>query len=168
MSHPQQQGQSEQAGYAPPMQGGLPAPTPGPALATSGSGYQMKRRNPLAVWLGLPLITFGIYGLVWYYKVHAELARFDQRNQADPTKALLSALFGWLTLGIWTLVVWVKLAGHIAQAQRAAGLQPTCSGGLGFGLGIFGFGPLYYQVELNKVVDRYSGAAEGARIQLAA
>ncbi|MFS2295236.1 MAG: hypothetical protein FWJ90_21490 [Actinomadura sp.] len=56
--------------------------------------------------------------------------------------ALPSMLFGAITPGIWPLVMWVKLAGRIAAAQRAAGLQPTCSGGIGFLLGIIGFGVL--------------------------
>jgi Domain of unknown function (DUF4234) len=37
------------------------------------SGLQMKRRNPLGVWLGLPLITLGIYVFVWYYKIHVSV-----------------------------------------------------------------------------------------------
>jgi len=28
------------------------------------TGEQMKRRNPLAAWIGLPLITLGIYHIV--------------------------------------------------------------------------------------------------------
>src|SRR5512139_4238694 len=30
------------------------------------TGLQMKHRNPFAVWIGLPLITLGIYTYVWY------------------------------------------------------------------------------------------------------
>ena len=77
-------------------------------------------------------------------------------------------IFGTITLGIWPLVTWVKLAGHIRNAQRAAGLTPSCSGGVGFLLAIFGFGVLYYQVELNKVVKNYGDAAPGTPVPLAA
>lgn len=132
------------------------------------SGLQMKHRNPFAAWLGLPIITLGIYGLFWYYLVHAELAQFDRRRPISPGMALCSMLFGFITLGIWPLVTWVKLAGHIRNAQQAAGLPGSCSGGLGFLLGIFGFGVLYYQIELNKVTDRYSSAPAGAQVPLAA
>jgi hypothetical protein len=132
------------------------------------SGAQMKRRNPVGAWLGLPIITLGIYGLVWYYKVHAELAEFDRRHPVSAGMAICSILFGTFTLGIWPLVTWVKLAGHIRNAQQAAGLQPSCSTGLGFILGIFGFGVLYYQIELNKVVDRYGDTQPGAPVPLAA
>ncbi|GAA2103794.1 DUF4234 domain-containing protein [Actinomadura alba] len=155
MNQPQQSVQ--QQSYAQPGQG--------PAAA---SGLQMKRRNPIAVWLGLPIITFGIYGIVWYVKVHGELERFDPRHKVGTTSAVLSIFFGWITLGIWNLVVWVKLAGHIANAQRAAGLTPSCNGGIGFLLGIFGFGSLYYQLELNKIVDRYGDVPAGTQVPLAA
>lgn len=139
-----------------------------PPAAQAPAGTQMKRRNPLAAWLGLPFITLGIYGIVWYYLVHKELADFDRRRSISPGLAVCAVLFGWITLGIWPLINWVKLAGHIRGAQRAAGLEPSCSGGIGFLLGIFGFGVLYYQVELNKVVKRYGDAPAGTQVPLAA
>ncbi|WP_067481998.1 DUF4234 domain-containing protein [Actinomadura hibisca] len=173
MSYPQPgQAQPHQPQHAPhhQYQGGhapVPAQQHAPQHA-AGAGHNMKRRNPLAAWLGLPMITLGIYGLVWFYKTHAELYAYDRRTGDAATNALLSMIFGFVTLGIWPLVMWVKMAGRIAQAQRAAGLQGTCSGGLGFLLGIFGFGVLYYQLELNKVVDRYGSAPAGQQVPLAA
>jgi Domain of unknown function (DUF4234) len=146
------------------QQEAAPVPAGQPDLA----GTQMKRRNPLGAWLGLPIITLGIYGLVWYYLVHSELAAFDRRRPVSAGLALCSVLLGTLTLGIWPLVTWVKLAGHIRNAQRAAGLEPSCSGGVGFLLGIIGFGVLYYQIELNKVVKHYGDAAPGSQVTLAA
>ncbi|WP_433226427.1 DUF4234 domain-containing protein [Actinomadura formosensis] len=165
MSYPQQgQGQQyqQQGGHAP-----VPAQQQAPAAA-AGAGYNMKRRNPAGAWLGLPMITFGIYGLVWFFKVHTELHQYDRRIDDAATNALLSMLFGGITLGIWPLIMWVKLGGRIAEAQRAAGLQPSCSGGMGFLLGIFGFGVLYYQLQLNKVIDRYGDTPAGQQVSLAA
>ncbi|TMQ90156.1 DUF4234 domain-containing protein [Actinomadura soli] len=157
----QQQQQAYQGGYAPAQQQQQGA-------VARGTGINMKRRNPAAAWLGLPIITLGIYGLVWFFKVHNELHEYDRRIDNAATNALLSMLFGGITLGIWPLVMWVKLAGRIAQAQRAAGLQPTCSGGMGFLLGIFGFGVLYYQIQLNKIVDRYGETPAGQQVSLVA
>ncbi|WP_141583936.1 DUF4234 domain-containing protein [Actinomadura sp. WMMA1423] len=166
MSYPQQgQGQQQQQAY----QGGYtPAPAQQQAPAAVGTGRNMKRRNPVGAWLGLPIITFGIYGLVWFFKVHNELHEYDRRIDNAATNALLSMLFGGITLGIWPLVMWVKLGGRIAEAQKAAGLQPSCSGGMGFLLGIFGFGVLYYQLQLNKVTDRYGDTPAGQQVSLAA
>jgi hypothetical protein len=81
--------------------------------------------------------------------------------------ALCSVLFGAITLGIWPLVTWVKLCGHIRSAQEAAGLRPSCSGGMGFLMAILGFGMLYYQLELNKVVKQYADAPTGSPVPLA-
>lgn len=159
---PQQQyQQQQQGGYA-------PVPAQQHHHAPAGAGENMKRRNVVGVWLGLPLITFGIYPLVWFFKVHTELARYDRRIPDNATMALLSLFFGAMTLGIWPLVMYIKLAGHVGNAQRAAGLQPSCSGGIAFLLGIFGFGMLYYQIELNKVVDRYGDTPPGQQVPLAA
>jgi hypothetical protein len=38
-------------------------------------GQPYLKRNPLGV-LGLTIITFGIYGLYWYYKVNEEILRY--------------------------------------------------------------------------------------------
>ncbi|MCP9948916.1 DUF4234 domain-containing protein [Actinomadura madurae] len=159
--HPQQQQQAYQGGYA-------PAPAQQQAPTARGAGQNMKRRNPIGAWLGLPIITFGIYGLVWFFKVHNELHEYDRRIDNAAVNALLSLLFGSITFGIWPLIMWVKLAGRIAQAQRAAGLQPSCSGGMGFLLGILGFGVLYYQLQLNKVTDRYGDTPAGQQVSLVA
>ena len=40
------------------------------------AGQQFKKRNIVGVWIGLPLITLGIYVLVWIYKVNNEARRF--------------------------------------------------------------------------------------------
>ncbi|QXJ20515.1 DUF4234 domain-containing protein [Actinomadura graeca] len=163
MSYPQQgqpyqQQQAYQGGYAPAPQQQAPV--------AHGAGANMKRRNPVGAWLGLPIITFGIYGMVWFYKVHVELHEYDRRIDNAATNALLSILFGSITLGIWPLVMWCKLGGRIAQAQRAAGLPASCSGGMGFLLGILGFGVLYYQIQLNKVTDRYGDTQPGQQVSL--
>lgn len=130
-----------------------------------GSGLAMKRRNPVAAWLGLPLITLGIYHLVWYYKIHKEMGEFDRRRNvptAGPMLVLL--LLGWTFVA--PLVSYFNCGNRIRNAQRAAGLIPSCSGLVGLLLMfVFGLGTLYYQAELNKVVDRYQ-VPEGNQISL--
>src|SRR5690606_12821203 len=42
-----------------------------------------KTRSPLGVWL-LALITFGVYGLVWYYKVNRELRDYNGQIEVSP------------------------------------------------------------------------------------
>ncbi|GAA1235094.1 DUF4234 domain-containing protein [Oryzihumus leptocrescens] len=130
-------------------------------------GTMMKRRNVFAVWLGLPLITLGIYNLVWWYKVNAEMAAFDRRHPVNPAATLLAFLFGWILVIPPYLAVY-GTGQRIAERQRAAGLAPTCSPALGIVLVfVLGLHTLYYQSELNKIVDRY-GAPAGAQVSLAA
>ncbi len=133
----------------------LPAPT----------GLAVKRRNPVGVWLGLPLITLGIYTYVWYYKIHREMAEFDRRRGVPVAGPMLVLLFlGWTLVA--PLVSLYNTGNRIADAQRTAGLRPTCSAGIGLLLCfVFGLVSLYYQGELNKIADAY-GAPAGTEIAL--
>ena len=142
----------------------IPTLQPPAGVAT---GTMFKRRNMFAVWLGLPLITLGIYNLVWWYKVNAEMASFDRRTQVNPAATLLAFLFGWLLL-VPPYLASYGTGQRIAERQRAAGLAPTCSPALGIVL-MFAFGlhTLYYQAELNKIVDHYR-VPEGSQVTLAA
>jgi hypothetical protein len=129
------------------------------------TGLAMKRRNPVGVWLGLPLITLGIYTYVWYYKIHREMAEFDRRRVVPVAGPMLVLLFLSWTL-VAPLVSLYNTGNRIANAQRAAGLRPTCSAGIGLLLCFaFGLVSLYYQSELNKIVDAY-GAPEGTTVAL--
>ncbi|MDL9946930.1 DUF4234 domain-containing protein [Gordonia sp. ABSL11-1] len=76
-----------------------PIPPMRPEPMAVSSGLAMKRRNPFAVWLGLPLITLGIYYFVWYYKIHKEMAEFDRRRQIPVVGPMLV-----LVLLSWTVI----------------------------------------------------------------
>jgi hypothetical protein len=110
-----------------------------------------KKRNVVAVWIGLPLITLGIYQLVWWYKINREMRDFDQRISVNPARAVLALIPGGFIL-IPPFVSVFNTGKRIRQAQESAGLAPTCSPGLGILLGfIFGLHSLYYQGQLNMV-----------------
>ncbi len=149
------------AGY-PPQAG----PGWNPQMSGAPAGRQMKNRNPILVWLVWPILTLGIYHLVWYYKIHNEMLRFDSRQQINPAGSLLTILFGWIII-VPPFISYFNTGNRIANAQRAAGLPATANPWIGFILlFIFGLTPLYYQFELNKIVDRYA-APEGAPVALA-
>ncbi|MFD5574013.1 DUF4234 domain-containing protein [Streptomyces cadmiisoli] len=141
--------------------------SPAPVQQGAGqSGLAMKKRNPLGAWLGLPIITLGIYGLVWYFKINKEMKKFDNRREVSPGVALLAITFGSFIL-VPPFVSYYKTGKRIAETQRAAGLQPTCSPIVGLLLMlVFGFGVYYMQAELNKVVATYGEAAPGTPIAL--
>jgi hypothetical protein len=134
--------------------------------APVADGLAMKRRNPLAVWLGLPLITLGIYHLVWYYKIHKEMAEFDRRRAIPVAGPMLVLLFLTWTV-IAPIVSYHNAGARIRNAQRSAGLAPSCSPALCWILWfVFGLNSLYMQSQLNKIVDRYAGAPTGTRVPL--
>ncbi|MGW5520741.1 DUF4234 domain-containing protein [Gordonia sp. NPDC003950] len=148
----------------------LPAMTGSSALAQPGSvpvadGQQMKRRNTIAVWLVLPIITLGIYTFVWYYKIHKEMAAFDRRKEIPVAGPMLVILFlGWTVIA--PIISFNNAGKRIRDAQRSAGLAETCNPLLCWLL-MFAFGlhTWYMQGELNKVVDRY-GAELGTTVPL--
>lgn len=133
-------------------------------------GKQMKQRNVFAVWIGLPLITLGIYHLVWYYTIHEEMKEFDPREtKINPAGSLLTIMFGWILCGIPPLVSYYNTGTRIANAQRAAGLPQTCNPVVGLLLMfVFSLGTLYYQGELNKITEHYGSVPVGSPVQLAA
>ncbi|WP_157734878.1 DUF4234 domain-containing protein [Pseudofrankia inefficax] len=124
-----------------------------------------KRRNPFAAWLGLPLITLGIYGLVWVYKTNRELSQYDRRITVNPVMSVLACTLGVVLIVPPFVAAW-RLGTRTAQAQRAAGV-PELSTGVAFLLFLVGFGPLYLQSEINKIWARYPVAVEGQQVPLA-
>ncbi len=131
---------------------------------TGGSGRIGKRRNPLASWLGLPLITLGIYSLVWIYKTNKEMSEYDPRIQVNPTMSVLAFFPGFILIVPPFVAAW-RLSNRVAQAQRTAGV-PECTPVLAFILWMFvaSTGVLYLQSEINKIWDRYPGAQEGQQV----
>lgn len=115
--------------------------------AARPSGRQLgKLRSPAGGWF-LALITFGIYALVWYYKINKELRDYDTSIVVKPGLALLS-----LFVPIVGLVSIYNTGKRIRQAQTVAGIVPEASGLLGLVLYfVFGLWLPYYNSANNKV-----------------
>ncbi len=98
------------------------------------------------MWL-LAIVTIGIYGLVWYYKINKELAQFHPSIRVNPTLAMLSLFV--------PIVAWVSVyhtGSRVAQAQRLVGNPAPVSPGIGLLLlFVFSTYPIYYQAGLNSV-----------------
>ncbi|MGD9572408.1 MAG: DUF4234 domain-containing protein [Thermoleophilia bacterium] len=62
-------------------------------------GVTLKKRHPWGVW-ALSLITFGIYGFVYWHKINTELrdysAAIGRPFGNDPSKAVLALIPGFL------------------------------------------------------------------------
>ncbi len=132
------------------------------------TGRAGKTRNIFLVWLVWPLITLGIYHLVWYYKVNREARDFDRRIEVDPVMSVVAVSVGALVI-VPPFVSIYNTGQRIARMQEAAGMQPTCNPVIGLVLVfVLSLHSLYYQQELNRIWAHYQEPAEGEQVPLAA
>ena len=122
------------------------------------NGKPYLKRNPLGV-LGLTLITLGIYGFYWYYKVNEEIRDVTGDQTISPGRSLLAVVPGFLLI-VPPFIAYYNTANHIAQAERQRSVSSEISPALVIGLmlvGMLGFivGP-YIQEHLNRVWDAAS------------
>jgi hypothetical protein len=92
-----------------------------------GTEHEVKVRNPWAVAL-LPIITLGIYHLVWWYKINKELKAYGEAKGYDlgrnPTNSLL-ALFPGALIVIPALVTYYRGTERVQGASKIAGREPV-------------------------------------------
>lgn len=105
-----------------------------------------KDRSPAAV-LGLSIITLGIYYLVWYYKINAEIRAHDPDIKVRPGLAVLAQFFP-----LANLVSGYSTAARIRQMQLDDGATQTISPVVALLLFIFlGIGyPLYIASQMRE------------------
>ena len=128
------------AGTEVAMSAGAVAPSPTAAPRPVGTV-----RSPIGGWL-LNLITLGIYGLFWYYRVNSELRNFDRSISVKPGLAVLS-----LFIPIVGLVSIYNTGHRIRQAQAIAGAQQSASGLVGVLLAfVFALYLPYYNSQANQ------------------
>src|ERR1039457_870920 len=93
-----------------------------------------KKRNVVAVWLGLPLITLGIYSFVWIYKVNDEARRFLGDNSIRPALSVLAFIPGALLI-IPPFIAIYRRGTRIARMEAAAGSPSRAEPVVGLVLG---------------------------------
>jgi len=142
-------------------------PPPPPPIAP-GVGRTGKHRNVILVWLVWPIITLGIYSLVWWYKINRETHDFDRRIDVSPGVAVLAILPGAVLL-VPPFVTTFRTGKRIRQAEVAAGVPNPISPGLGLLLSfILSLHVIYMQSHLNELWALYNNPPEGTEVQLQA
>lgn len=117
-----------------------------------------KKRNVVAVWLGLPLITLGIYSFVWIYKVNDEARRFLGDDSIRPVLSVLAFFPGFILI-VPPYVTIYRTGKRIARMEAAAGSPSRAEPLVGLVLAfVFSLYSLYYQDHLNGLWDRYLGS----------
>jgi hypothetical protein len=123
------------------------------------TGTPVKVRHPLAP-LGLSLITFGIYGIVWYFKINKEL--HGVTGEGNPTTSLLAMLFGGFII-VPPFVSWYNTAGRIQTAQERAGVTQQINPVLALVLLFIPvaniFATFYLQKSVNEAWDKLAATA---------
>jgi hypothetical protein len=125
---------------------------------------RVKIRSPWAAAL-LPIVTLGIYHLVWWYRINRELRDFGRARGYDlgqnPTNSLL-ALFPGAIIIVPALVTYWRGTKRVQGAARIAGNDPP-SGWIALILYVLlapGFWA-YLQVALNDVWQDQAQALPG-------
>ena len=120
------------------------------------NGKPYLKRNPLGV-LGLTLITLGIYGLYWYYKVNEEIRDVTGDQTISPGRSLLAVIPGAFLI-VPPFIAYYNTANHIALMERERSISNEISPALTVVLGLviwIGMGA-YIQEHLNRVWDAAS------------
>src|SRR5918912_4138158 len=89
--------------------------------------HRVKLRSPWGAAL-LPIVTLGIYHLVWWYRVNRELRDFGRARGYDlgqnPTASLLALFPGGLIV-VPALVSYWRGTKRMQGAARIAGVEPA-------------------------------------------
>jgi hypothetical protein len=123
-------------------------------LQIKDSEERVKIRSPWAVAL-LPIITLGIYHLVWWYRINCELRDYGRAKGYDlgqnPTNSLLALFPGGIIIVPAVMTYW-RGTQRVQGAARVGGREPL-SGWLALILFIvlsIGYSA-YVQVSLNEL-----------------
>lgn len=122
-----------------------------------GTEHEVKVRSPWAVAL-LPIITLGVYHVVWWYKINKELKAYGEAKGYDlgqnPTNSLLALVPGFLVI-IPPLVSYWRGTERVQNASKVSGREPV-SGWIALILYLL-LSPAmfaYLQVSLNNVWEQ--------------
>ena len=125
---------------------------------------RVKIRSPWAAAL-LPFVTFGIYHLVWWYRINRELRDYGKAKGYDlgqnPTNSVL-ALFPGALIIVPALVTYWRGTKRVMGASRLAGQEPL-NGWIAIILYVLIAPALwaYIQVSLNDVWQAEADAVTG-------
>jgi Domain of unknown function (DUF4234) len=129
-----------------------------------GSPEPGKIRNPLGV-IGLTLITLGIYGIVWYYKINKEMAEIGKAKGSEecgtnPVTSVLAVTFGAFII-VPPFVSMYKTWARLSAAERLTSTPEGMEPGLGFLLSLLlsPVGTYILQSNMNKVLKQQAGGA---------
>jgi hypothetical protein len=107
----------------------------------------------------LMIVTFGIYGLFWFYKVHEEMKQHSGQGIGGPVALIISIVIGVVT----PFITSAEVGGLY---ERAGQVKPVSGAtGLWYFPGVFIIvGPLIWFIKTNGALNAYwrsVGVADG-------
>jgi cbb3-type cytochrome oxidase subunit 3 len=134
-----------------------------------GANSTAKIRTPWVVAV-LTLVTLGIYGFVWYYKINREMADYGRANGHteelgdSPGTSLLAVTLGALIL-VPAIISVVHTHQRITALQRLTGGGDPLNGWLVLIMFLVGLSVVayaYWQSGLNKAWEAQAGTVPAA------
>jgi hypothetical protein len=124
------------------------------ARETTVDGATVKIRDPWRVGI-LTLVTLGIYGIVWFYMVNAELSQWAKaRNASGVAANPIVVTIGYL-IPIVNIAVWLWTLQRIRRAQAVTAGQPALTWGATIAAAIVGLVPLAGVVVWHEYVQHH-------------
>ncbi len=120
-------------------------------------GQEFKKRSPWGAW-GLTIVTLGIYGFVWYYKINDEARRYLRDDTIKPGISVLAVVLGWVII-VPPFVSYYRTAERVSRMEANAGIEKSVEPILGLIAAIvYALHIPYLQSHLNKIWERYQSS----------
>ena len=103
-------------------------------------------RNPIMV-LVLPLLTCGIYGIIWMIGLCDDLNKGLGRQEFSAAKEIGLTI---VTCGMWGYYFLWRVCEAVVEVQRSWGVQPNMDAPIMFVMSLLGIGPFFLQTGLNN------------------
>ncbi|MCL2595270.1 MAG: DUF4234 domain-containing protein [Promicromonosporaceae bacterium] len=137
----------------PPMQAAPPQNVP---------FRQLKTDRNLWVWLGLSIITFGIYSIIVWYTMAEDINMTAQRDGKKTMNYLLVILLSMVTFGIF-MIVWMHMfsdrVGNEARRRNLGELVSAKDFWLWYVLGsLIIIGPFVYMYKVFNAMNHINGS----------
>ncbi len=120
----------------------MPAPS-----GYAGTGGQFGKPRPTGVCILLCIVTLGIYSLVWYYSVHAEMKAHSGEGLGGPI-ALVIAFFVGFLMPFFS-------ASEVGKLYQRRGQAPPVTGVTGCWILLPLIGSIIWFVKTNGALNRY-------------
>jgi hypothetical protein len=116
-------------------------------------GQEYKKRSPWGAW-GLAIVTLGIYGFVWYYKINDEARRYLKDESIKPGISVLALIPGFILI-VPPFVSYWRTAQRVERMEEKGGIAKTVEPILGLLAAlVYALHIVYLQSHLNKLWDK--------------